>query len=462
MTFSSRVQGHRRISAYQPTSNDPLVLAVKDQLLVCRSGSSAVHEALRQLEIESTPITTMMTGITPVNHSSDDVEILRVDLPPRGRTIFDVTADVRSYLSAQHPQDDLAKKVSPNHVLIPANESHSCPYGPPAPTTTRGFPVPKGNPPKPIAITIIDSGYQWNTGGAEWGANPLAPFVTASERAEWIDPQSGLWVPGKPEQLDADDDGKLDALAGHANFIAGVIAQQCDEHVQITIRNHNGGFAAHSDDYPTEAAVARSLCVSAGADVINLGFAFPAFQDIVSCAWPVAFEQIGKSTVVVSPAGNQESPTARYPAALNTQFRDRYPNMIGVGSTDRPGAGAVRRRRVWRPMSYAVPNSGLFSNYGMWVTCSANGNDVPSTFLKVKMPVEDPPLSAVLFSLINKSRNFLNGWATWSGTSFAAPKVVAEIANRIPTAGSPMNAWLALRAEGVQDVRHRLGVMFNF
>ena len=53
--------------------------------------------------------------------------------------------------------------------------------------------------------------------------------------------RAGAWLPGIPDVPDADSDGVLDALAGHANFVAGLIAQGCPQ-AEITIRNHNGGF----------------------------------------------------------------------------------------------------------------------------------------------------------------------------------------------------------------------------
>ena len=40
--------------------------------------------------------------------------------------------------------------------------------------------------------------------------------------------------PGVPDPLDQNEDGRLDALAGHANFVAGVVAQGC-EHAELTV-----------------------------------------------------------------------------------------------------------------------------------------------------------------------------------------------------------------------------------
>jgi subtilase family serine protease len=41
----------------------------------------------------------------------------------------------------------------------------------------------------------------------------------------------------------------------------------------------------------------------------------------------------------------------------------------------------------------------------------------------------------------------MNGYAYWSGTSFAAPQVAAMIANQIPAAGSARQAVLQVLAQ---------------
>jgi hypothetical protein len=50
------------------------------------------------------------------------------------------------------------------------------------------------------------------------------------------------------------------------------------------------------------------------------------------------------------------------------------------------------------------------------------------------------------YSNPRKFRDFSDGWATWSGTSFAAPKVSAAIAARVSNSTTPHEAWTALKA----------------
>jgi len=70
-----------------------------------------------------------------------------------------------------------------------------------------------------------------------------------------------------------------------------------------------------------------------------------------------------------------------------------------------------------------------FSNYGHWVDIYAPGTRVRSTYLrgKWKLPTDPAPWH-------------LGGWAHWSGTSFAAPQVAAEIAKAVQHGLRPRQA----------------------
>jgi hypothetical protein len=92
-----------------------------------------------------------------------------------------------------------------------------------------------------------------------------------------------------------------------------------------------------------------------------------------------------------------------------------------------------------------VPSISEFSNYGPWVACSALGDNVKSTFLHVDMPVEDDDGPG-------GDKDFTsNSWASWNGTSFAAPKVVAAIASRVAGGMTPRDAWADLTSGLVPD-----------
>ena len=95
---------------------------------------------------------------------------------------------------------------------------------------------------------------------------------------------------------------------------------------------------------------------------------------------------------IVASAGNGNSCRPSYPAYLE--------DVIAVGALDTAG-------RAW------------FSNFGGWVDACAPGVDVVSTFF-----------TAARDTTFGVERAF-TGWATWSGTSFAAPKVAAVLAQEL-------------------------------
>ena len=68
-----------------------------------------------------------------------------------------------------------------------------------------------------------------------------------------------------------------------------------------------------------------------------------------------------------------------------------------------------------------------WSNTGAWVSMAAPGSDITSTYVT--------------------HGEFTSGVARWSGTSFAAPRVAAEIAERHAAAGTVADAVRQVRAE---------------
>jgi hypothetical protein len=460
-TFSQRVLAHPLISANNVKHTG--VIALKDQLLVAKSVGKEVKSLLAHLGIKTVTLARLLAGppaLVPPASIKEDIEILLLTFPvgwPKARDIFWVTNELRTNKALATTK----RAVSPNHVLIPAPTEDWCPHGPPSPIPHVPTTSPPGAPGK--AVTVVDSGWIWHP--AAWGDNPLdahvmgPPSVHLAERHALTALTTGIlqtfvgWKPGIPDVLDIDhptNPQKLGALIGHANFVAGVIAQGCDL-PRITIWSHNGGFGPKDPELCTEAGVCRSLIKShllTPAGVVNVGFAFPAFQGILSAAWDVVFERLGTDDLaprVVAPAGNQGTTGARYPAALNHAYSGRYPNMIGVASFDHPSS----------------VDPSVFSNRAtpanQWVTCSAMGADVESTFLHVNLKVEDDLATNPL------PRNFsVNSWASWNGTSFSAPKVTAAIAARLTATASPGQAWSSLQAAlGADDPKQQLGTMFH-
>jgi len=144
--------------------------------------------------------------------------------------------------------------------------------------------------------------------------------------------------------------------------------------------------------------------------------------------------------VIVAPAGNQNTTTAQYPAA----FHNTHPNVVGVGSLARNGERSE------------------FSNYGDWVACCTEGEYVISTFINADRDdwhTEDAEPPSYPNPGTWPPKDFRGGWASWSGTSFAAPKVAGEIA-RLKAGGlaSSLAAWNALQATGLPKGAPDMGV----
>jgi subtilisin family serine protease len=196
------------------------------------------------------------------------------------------------------------------------------------------------------------------------------------------------------EVLDADLDFELDAQAGHGTFIAGVVLDQAPA-ARLRARRVIGG-----DGVGDELDVIRALHWLAEwerADVVNLSLGCHTYDDRPSPVLARAVAALGRRTVVVACAGNAATDRPFWPAAMKP--------VIGVAALD--GGD-----RAW------------FSNHGWWVDACAQGVGVASTF--VSFDGTRPPVRGL-------DPDLFQGYATWSGTSFAAPVVAGRIAGRAAT-----------------------------
>ena len=165
-------------------------------------------------------------------------------------------------------------------------------------------------------------------------------------------------------------DGTTNVATGHGTMIAGIIAWMAPRAKILPVRVLNG------DGVGTILSVSKGLeyAIAHGVKVINLSFGTTvktsALNDILDNA-----ESAGIAVVVA--AGNDGENLVSYPAAGR--------GVIGVA--------AVEANNVKSP----------YSNYGSFVRVVAPGSGIRSTFWD-------------------------GGFASWSGTSFAAPFVAAEAA----------------------------------
>ncbi len=227
------------------------------------------------------------------------------------------------------------------------------------------------------------------------------------------------------DEPDDDARGRLDRQAGHGTFISGVIRQICPD-----ARIHHAGVLSSygdGDDASVTSAVERSLqrfrARNEHIDIVVMSFGSYADSDRPP-PMTDAINRLLRRSVVVASAGNDATSRPCFPAAL--------PGVIGVGALDADGRST-------------------FSNFGPWVDASAPGVDVVSTFFTDFDDTADDG------TCIDRYR----GWASWSGTSFAAPKVAGAIAQAMYLGDTTaQEAWAHLAASA--PFRHpELGVVFN-
>ena len=225
---------------------------------------------------------------------------------------------------------------------------------------------------------------------------------------------------------DEDGDQYLDPVAGHGTFIAGIIEQMapgCLIQLYEVLSTHGDG---------AEDEIAQQLMALAALDdderphLVNLSFGgySPVGMGFLADAIK-RLDHLG--VVVVASAGNDATCMPTYPSVL--------PEVIGVGALDEDG---------W-PAEY--------TNYGPWVRASTRGTDVVSLFFEGYDGAE-PVTDGV-------DPDAFEGWAKWSGTSFAAPRVVATLAAEMQSGISGPDAVQRL-IDGEKLPRHpMLGTLVN-
>jgi subtilisin family serine protease len=197
------------------------------------------------------------------------------------------------------------------------------------------------------------------------------------------------------------------------------ICPEADVHVEGVLSSFGDG----DDDTIAQGIQHASRALGRPFDVIVMSLGAYTGDDRPPPLTDTLAANVGPGTVVVASAGNNSSPRPQFPAAL--------PGVVAVGALDSTG-------RAW------------FSNFGPWVDACAPGVDVLSTYL--------------FHEEKGGPRRTFNGYARWSGTSFAAPKVAAVIAREMYTSLIPHDtaraAWTRLSTW--QKLRYPdLGVVFN-
>ncbi|MGH8889355.1 MAG: S8 family peptidase [Acidothermaceae bacterium] len=281
--------------------------------------------------------------------------------------------------------DSRHKRVNagPNHILMAAPHWGPGPFDDPAPVSIPPADPATGLPSKrDVVVAVLDTG--------------IAAHPWFADRKWFADCGDAV-----REQPDVDQDSRLDSVAGHGTFIAGIVVQHAPDAAVKVGRIITGDGS--TDELELLRGLARlrasALATNVPIDVISLSLGCYTHDDKPSPVVEHAFNSLDPDTVVVCCAGNCASDRPFWPAALK--------RVIAVGSLDARGHDRAE-----------------FSNYGWWVDACAIGDKVVSSFFTFDDHGPDG------------DENF-NGFAEWSGTSFAAPRVAAAIATIVASDDVP-------------------------
>jgi len=271
-------------------------------------------------------------------------------------------------------------RVGPNHVLGACQSWGFLPFDLPVPTDEY-LELAEAEP-AGYTVAVLDTG-----------------LVLDGSAAAFVDQAGARLVagPGGDDPVDVSPaDGVLDDADGHGTFIAGIVLREAPS---ATVRH----TAALDDDWVAdELEVAEAIVANADAPVINLSLGAYTAQDVAPVAIVEAINALPRDSVVVAAAGNYGRRRPLFPAALK--------RVIAVAAVDDTAP----------PVDGLPPLAG-FSGRGWWVDACASGQSVLSNYL----------------TFTEADGTAFTGWARWSGTSFATPKVAGRIAAGAIASGRP-------------------------
>ncbi|MFI5932176.1 S8 family peptidase [Actinoplanes sp. NPDC051494] len=266
--------------------------------------------------------------------------------------------------------------VQPHHVLVGYDNIMGNPGTGPIPVAAPALPHPHGGG-RGVLVGICDTGI-WR------------------DAAQFHDKRLGGAY--QPEPDDEDTlylyDDKLALQGGHGTFVAGVLRASApgvrfDPEVALS-------GTGIGDEEMLVAAIDR---LDRRVRILNLSLGCRTQDDVPPLPIADRIAALRRTVVVVAAAGNAASDRPAWPAAL--------PGVIAVAAAETEGIAVL-------PASY--------SNFGPWVDASAAGTRT-STYVTGSLDVKNAP------------QQHFEGFARWSGTSFAAPHVAGRIAALMSTKG---------------------------
>jgi serine protease len=273
-------------------------------------------------------------------------------------------------------------------------------------------------PYQPRVIALLDTGVRPHPWLPEAGE---PPFVLHAEDYGWQSP-----IPDD----DTGPTGDYSSHWGHATFIAGLIrlAAPCAQVLSMRVMNSHGKV---SEDH---VAGALNWLVDNPelADGIGVGIVLMAFgrqedpgdKDLDELRTPIK-KLTARGVRIVASAGNDGAERPVYPAAFAAESAlspDSQRSVLSVGAL----TGALA------PPTERAP----YSNFGPWVSEWRSGTNIVS-IMPLTTKSSDDPSSGLAAAAAPASGN---GYAWWSGTSFAAAAVAGELAAELPVWPGPPGA----------------------
>jgi subtilisin family serine protease len=330
--------------------------------------------------------------VKAVEHPELAREFAALEIPI---TVFTVTSvpipALVARLRAVRNEGSQVPRVGPNHVFFGEPVYIGSPAGEPrpapAPSESWGECATDG-----YTVAALDTGIPVDL--TSWHPDLAARIVSEGDDTDTLYTSGDF----------------LDHEAGHGTFVSGILMQQAPW-LRIDPERVLSS-AGDGDDITVTLGLAK-----AKAGLSNASLGGYTHDDMPPPALQAFLARRDPESVLVAAAGNNQQDRPFWPAA--------FKHVIAVGAVDTRNGGLSR---------------ATFSNFGDWVDCCAPGVDVRSTYVKGEWRLDAPGDDG--------SIEVLDGWAYWSGTSFAAPQVTASIAAKMNETGStPRQAALAVLAE---------------
>lgn len=309
-------------------------------------------------------------------------------------------------------------RVWPHHVLAGTGHARGISVGPPVPAGPLND-VLRGNEALPgdgVTVAVLDTGLI--RPAPDW----FGGCIDVMRGADDI------------ERLDFDPSAvgaarRLRSHAGHGTFVAGIIRQHAPG-ARILMRkvlDERGTVTDH------DLADALRELVDTKVQLVNLslgGYGHDAGGLPLTEAAIETLRVKRPDLVIVAGAGNDGVEQQFYPAALK--------DVIGVAALDEHGRRAC------------------FSNHGPWVNAAAAGVRAVSAFVEVEDVTLWPAAAPDCLGEGDPGEVSFHGFAAWSGTSAAAPRVTGAIAAAIGPGVDARQA--AFGVVGSSSVRLEVGL----